>query len=138
VTRFVSAAALVVVVVAGCGGATRPQRSALHGVPPALAQAWAERASAIAAAASGGDNCRAMQLADSLRNDVLAQRHKLPLRLRSALVTGVSDLADRLTCTSTVTIETKPGPPPHKPPHKPPHEPPGHHHDHGHGHGGDG
>jgi hypothetical protein len=134
VSRTVSALALLAIVAAGCGGTARPRGSA-QGVPPALARAWEGRASAIAAAASSGDNCRAMRLADSLRDDVLAQERKVPPRLRSPLVTGVDPLAERLTCTRTVTMETTPGPPPDKPPHKPAHGPPGHQHGRGHGHG---
>jgi hypothetical protein len=130
VLRIVSVAALVVVA-AGCGGAGHPQQSALRGVPPALAHDWAGQASTIAAAASAGDSCRAMRLADSLRSQVLESEHKLPLRLRSPVVTGVNALADRLRCTVT-TVETVPQKPPHKPGHK------DDHHDHGHhGHGKD-
>ena len=122
-------------------------------MPRALAQTWAQRASAIAAAASAGDDCRALQLTGSLRKDVLAKEHRLPLRLRSPLLTGIESLAASLTCTETVTVETtptkspapKPGPGPHKPkpPHKPPpphkpahpHHPPGHDDHHGPGGG---
>jgi hypothetical protein len=137
VLRIVSAMALLVVVAAGCGGAERPQRAAVHGVPRALARGWEGQASAIATAASAGDSCRALQLATSLRHDVLVSEHELPLRLRSPLLAGVNALVDRLTCTQTVTVATTPTkPPPHeKPPHKKP-PPPGHHGHHG--HGGDG
>ena len=133
VLRIVSLAALVVGVAAGCGGASRPQQPRLHGVPHRLAQAWEGQASQIAAAASAGDSCRAMHLADSLRDQVRAAEHKLPPRLRSPLVIGVDRLADGLTCTVTtmVTVPQKPKP---KPPGK--HD---HHDDHGHrGGGGDG
>ena len=124
---MISGAALAVVIVAGCGGASRPQQSALRGVPPALAHDWEGQATAIATAASAGDSCRALQLASSLRDQVLASEHKLPLRLRSPLVAGVNALADRLTCTVTTTVETVPT------------KPPGHKHDHHeHGHHGDG
>jgi hypothetical protein len=93
-----------------------------------LAQAWEGQASAIADAASAGDTCHALQLADSLRADVEASKSRLPARLRPPLLEGVSALADRITCT--------PAPP--KEPPKPPHKPRDHgHHDH-HGHGGDG
>ena len=121
-------ALLLLVVAAGCGGAARPQTSADRGVPAALARGWEAQAAAIAAAASAHDGCRAMRLATALRDQVVASQRKVPVRLRSALLTGVNALAARTTCT--------PPPPPAKKP------PPGHdHHDHGHhghGHGGDG
>lgn len=131
VYRIVSVAALVVAAVtvaAGCGGGSRPQRSALAVVPPALAHDWEGQAAAIARAASAGDSCGALRLADSLRDQILASKVKLPLRLRSPLVTGVNALVDRLTCTVTTTGKTAP---------TKAHKPPGHEHDH-HGHHGHG
>ena len=129
VLRIVPVAALLLVVAAGCGDASQPQRSALHGVPPVLAQNWEGQANAIANAASAGDSCGALRLADSLQAQILASEHKLPPRLRSPLVTGVNALVDRLTCTVTTTTK----PPPKQPGQK--HD----HHDHGkhkHGDGG--
>lgn len=131
--RIVSLAALLAVVAAGCGGAARPERSAFHGVPPALAQDWEGQALTIAAAASAGDSCRALHLAVSLRDDVVNSEHKLPFRLRSPLVTGVKALAARITCTPVVPTppeKPKPGEPKEKPPPKP--------HDKGHHKGHDG
>ena len=127
-------AALLLVVAAGCGGSSRPQDAAIHQIPRALAQSWAGQASEIAAVADGGDSCRALQLARSLRNEVDASRAKLPLRLRAPLLNGVNSLANRITCKPPVT--TGPKKPP-KPP-KGPHERHGHHEHHGHGQGGDG
>ena len=124
VLRILSGAALLVVVVAGCGGAA-PQGSASQRLPRALAQDWEAQASAIASAADAGNDCRAMRLAASLRTDVAASRHKLPLRLRSPLLTGVNHLAARIsTCTRIVTEPVQPKPPKGPKP-KPPH-PPGH------------
>jgi hypothetical protein len=61
-----------------------------------------------------------LQLATSLRDDVVSAQGRVPVRLRSPLVSAVSALPGRFTCT--------PKPPaPAKPPK---------HHDH-HGHGGD-
>jgi len=130
VFRILSVAALVAVAVtvaAGCGNGSRAQRSALGGVPPVLAHNWEGQAEAIASAASAGDSCSALRLAGSLRDQILASEHKLPLRLRSPLVTGVNALVDRLTCTAATgkTAPTKP------------HKPPGHQHDHGHHRHGD-
>jgi hypothetical protein len=131
VLRIALAVGLLVVVAAGCGGADRPQRSAVRGVPRALAQDWADQASAIAIAASAGQDCRALHLATSLREAVVLRRRKLPFRLRSPLLAGVNALAGRLTCTP---VRKTPAPPHKPPPHKPPHPPPSHHprDDHGH------
>jgi hypothetical protein len=128
VLRIFSVAALLAVSAAGCGGATRPQRAALRGVPPVLAQDWEGQASAIASAASAGNSCRALHLAASLRDDVAASKHRLPLRLRSPLLTGVNALADRITCTPVATPLKKPPEPPKGPKPGPPkpHGPPGH------------
>ncbi len=135
VLRILSGAALLVVVVAGCGGAA-PQGSASQRLPRALAQDWETQASAIATAADSGNDCRAMRLAASLSAEVAASRHKLPLRLRSPLLTGVNDLAARIsTCTRVVTVPVQPEPPKGPKP-KPPHEP-GHKGHDGQGQGGD-
>ncbi len=82
-----------------------------------MAQAWEGQASAIASAASAGNSCRALQLASSLRADVVSSQQRVPSRLRSALLTGVNALADRITCTPAPTQPTKPpkGPKPPKP-----------------------
>jgi hypothetical protein len=128
VLRIVSIAAFVVVVAAGCGGA-HPQQSAFRGVPSTLATDWEGKATAIAAAASNGDDCGAVRLADSLRAQVLRSEQRVPPRLRRPLVRAVNALANRLTCTVT-TVQTVPQKP--KPPPK--HD----RHDHGKGHHGHG
>ena len=128
VLRITFGTALLVVVVAGCGGGT-PRDSAAHGVPRALAHEWEARASAIAGAAAAGNSCKAQQLAASLRDDVVSSQSRVPRRLRSALLTGVYSLADHTECTRVVTVQTPPPthPAPGQKP-KPPkqHEPPGH------------
>ena len=135
VLRILSGAALVVVVAAGCGGAARPQRSALPGLPPALAQTWEGQASDIAVAASAGNSCRALQLANALRADVVASKDRVPSRLQPPLLSSVNALADRIQCVPAVqTPPQKPTPP--KKPTKEPHEH-DHHDHHGHGGGGD-
>ena len=126
--RLLSAAALLVVLAAGCGGSARPERAA-HGVPRALAQGWEARAAAIAAAASAGNDCGARQLAVSLREDVIQAQHKVPRRLQGPLLSGVSSLADRTTCTP---VTTKKPQPPHKEPKPKPSKPPKKHGPHGH------
>jgi hypothetical protein len=98
-------------------------------VPRSLAQAWESKASAIAVAATAGDDCHARQLANSLQADVVASQGTVPRRLRAPLLTGVNKLAARITCTVTPTAPQKPAKPKHK----------GHegHGDHGHHKHGD-
>jgi hypothetical protein len=127
VLKGLSAAVVFVGLVAGCGDGAHSHRAALHQIPQALARDWEGRASEIAAVASAGDSCRALQLASSLRNDVVSSQDRLPVRLRAPLLTGVNSLADRITCTPT--------PPAPKEPPKPP-QPRHGHHGHGHGDGG--
>ncbi|HKU57887.1 MAG TPA: hypothetical protein VJP41_12820 [Gaiellaceae bacterium] len=107
-SRIASVVALFAVFVAGCGGAARSPQPVRHGLPRALARGWEVQASEIAAAATAGDDCRAMHLAHTLRDEVVASKSTVPRRLQAALLTGVTALADRTTCT--------PPPAPTKPP----------------------
>jgi hypothetical protein len=133
--RILGTVSLLAVVAAGCGGAARETRP-VHRVPRALAVDWEGQASAIAAAASTGDNCRALRLAQALRTEVIAKQGEVPVRLRSPLLIGVNSLADRIKCTPVVTPQPPPrrSPPPKKEP-KPKPKPPGHHGPPGHGKG---
>ena len=130
VLRILLAASLLVLFAVACGASSRPNRASAGGVPRALGAEWASRASAIADAAAAGDDCRALQLAASLRNDVIAKRSQVPSRLQSPLLAGVNALANRIVCQvppQTLTVPPKEPPKHPKPPHK---------HDH-HGPGGD-
>jgi hypothetical protein len=112
----------------GCGGSARPDRPASRGLPRVLANAWASQASAVAAAAASGDNCRASRLAVALRTDIIDKESEIPARLQPALLGGVNALADRIVCQPPPKTVTQP-------PKKP--EPPKHDH-HGHDKHGDG
>jgi hypothetical protein len=130
VSRIVPVMALVALA-AGCGS-SGGQTRADGGIPRALASAWATRASAIATAAAAGENCRASELASSLRDEIISKESRIPARLQKPLVAGANALADRITCTvppQTVTVAPapKPKPPGHEKP-KPPHD---HHRKHG-------
>lgn len=130
VLRILATAALVLLLAAACGGAARSHESPSRGVPRVLAAKWAAQASAIADAAAAGKGCDALDLASSLRNEVIDAGAKVPARLRLPLVSGVNALADRLVCEvppQTVTVAPQP-------PKKPPKNDHGHKH---HGPGGD-
>ena len=126
VGRIVSAAVVVVLVAAACGSSARPDRTTARGVPRALASVWAAQASQIAETARAGDGCSAHQLANTLRDEIVAKQAELPVRLSSPLLMGVNALADRIVCEvppQTVTVSDK-KPPPHEPKPKPPPKPP--------------
>jgi len=126
------AAALLVVGLAGCGGAARvpPKQPRL---PHALAQQWRGEADRIAAALAEGDGCTARQDAVALRGEVIdaVNARRIPTRLLEPLTSAVNSLPGRITCTPVEP--TKPTKPPKhaKPPKKPGKT-------HGHGHEKDG
>ena len=86
---------LVVLAVAGCGGAAK-QTAGPH-LPRALAQQWAQRADAIAAA----DSCAAHRGAAALRTDVIlaVNTRKIPQSLLEPLTSKVNALAAHKACT---------------------------------------
>jgi hypothetical protein len=86
---------LVVLAVAGCGGAAK--QTAGPNLPHALAQRWAQRADAIAAA----DPCAAHRGAAALRTDVIlaVNTRKIPQSLLEPLTSKVNALAAHKACT---------------------------------------
>jgi hypothetical protein len=129
-TGLLICAALLVACAAGCGGSRRPAETTAATLPRALAEAWASRADAIAAAASAGRSCQAQTLADSLRDDVVSADAHVPAAYRNTLLVSVNQLADRIVCmppTKTVTSPAQPPPQQHGNGHpKPPkHDHPG-------------
>jgi hypothetical protein len=133
VLRIFPAAAAVALLMAGCGGSSRPDRPATREVPRALASEWANQASAVASAAAAGDDCQAAQLAATLRTDVIEKESQVPARLQPALLAGVNALADRIVCQAppqTVIVPSKGEPPPKHDQHG--------HDKHGDKHGNDG
>jgi hypothetical protein len=89
-----ASALLFVVFAAGCGGGAK------HTAPPlprALAQAWAQRADAIAVAVP----CAAHRQADVLRTEVILaiNRRKVPQDLLEPLTSKVNALAGHKPCT---------------------------------------
>jgi hypothetical protein len=79
---------------AGCGGAAKQTAPPL---PRALAQAWAQRADAIAVAAP----CAAHRQADTLRTNVILaiNKRKIPQDLLEPLTSKVNALAGHKPCT---------------------------------------
>jgi len=123
VLRIFPGAVLVALLLAGCGGSSRPDRSATRGVPRALASEWASQASAVADAAAAGDSCQAAHLAARLRTDIIEKESQVPARLQPALLAGVNALADRIVCQAPPVPPAKPSKPPHKHDHNDHHKP---------------
>jgi hypothetical protein len=118
-------AALLAVGSAGCGGSHRTTASTTAAkLPRSLAQAWATRADAIAAAASAGHGCVAQTLADSLREDVVTADARVPAAYRTTLLVSVNQLADRITCVPQTTTAAGPAHNPPKPPQHDEHQKP--------------
>jgi hypothetical protein len=90
---------LVVLAVAGCGGAAK--KTAGPHLPPALAKRWAQRADAIAAARP----CAAHRDAAALRTDVIhvVNTRKIPQSLLEPLTSKVNALAAHKACTPLQT-----------------------------------
>jgi hypothetical protein len=84
---------LVVLVVAGCGGAAKQAGPTL---PRTLAERWAQRADAIAAA----DPCTAHRRANVLRADVIlaVNKRKIPQHFLEPLTSKVNSLAAHKAC----------------------------------------
>jgi hypothetical protein len=116
---------VVVLLLAGCGSqaTTKPTVVRPH-LPRALAQDWARRADAVAAALAAGDGCLAQERAVALRASVVEHEGRLGHRFQEPLTSAVNGLAERITC-------TPPAPTPPEP--QPPSQPQGHGHGKDHG-----
>ena len=103
---------VLVLLLAGCGGAHRTEPR-VPKLPHTLASAWRAQANGVAAALDAGDGCLAQQRAVALRASVIdaVNTRRLRPRFQETLVGAVNDLASRITCV--------PPPPPAPPaPHK--------------------
>jgi hypothetical protein len=123
---------LVVLALAGCGGASKPPPVAKppH-IPHALAHALASESNAVAQALADHDGCTALAHATALKSEVDQSAGEIPARLRATLQPTVDALPGRITCNPAPPAPTPTPPRPHPKPPKPPK------HDHGHGHGHD-
>lgn len=93
------AAVLLVLVLAGCGGAhtTTPRRPTM---PRGLAQSLRAQADGVAAALAAGDGCLARLRATALQSAVIdaVNARRLPPRFQETLLGSVNDLVSRITC----------------------------------------
>jgi hypothetical protein len=99
--KRLSAAGLVLVLaLAGCGGAVERAKPKPPRLPRDLAQSWAQQADQVGAALSAGDGCTAKQLAVSLRGQFISavNDHRVPRRLQEPLGSAFNDLQSRTVC----------------------------------------
>ena len=102
--------AALALALAGCGGAAKHAAEKPPRLPRALAQALAQQADGIAGALAAGDGCTALQLAGSLRAEVVqaVNARQIPRAFQESLLATANDLTGRITCS----------PPPEKPKHE--------------------
>lgn len=100
-TRLAALAVLAALALAGCGGTTKHAAPAAPRLPRALAQAWAQQADGVAAALAAGDGCTALQVAGTLRAEVVQALNQrlIPHAFQETIVGAVNDLPARITCT---------------------------------------
>jgi hypothetical protein len=86
---------------AGCGSETAQPKPAPPKLPRALAHAWAQQATAIAASLAANNGCDAKTRVAALQQEMVAavNAHRIPRRLLEPLSSGVNDLAAQITCT---------------------------------------
>jgi len=108
--------ALVVAVAAtvflsGCGSGAEQRAAPPPTLPRAVALGLARASDDVAAALAAGDNCRALTLAQALRERTTAAvaGANVPPRLRRPLQAAANDLAGRIECTPPPRpVETSP------------------------------
>ena len=126
VLRILSVAALLVAVAAGCGNAARRRDPPLTGFLGRWRESGRPRRRPLQPPPRPGTTAARCTSPPRFAPRSPASRRKLPLRLRSPLLTGVNALAARVsTCTRVVTVPVQPKPPEEpkrkpEPPRRPP------------------
>jgi hypothetical protein len=93
------AALCLAIALAGCGGGSSPTTARAE-IPRAVANDLASKSEAVADALDGGDQCKAAQLADELKNAVEAavSGGQVPSAFQSELVRNATDLQNNVNC----------------------------------------
>ena len=96
-----AALAAIAAALAGCGSQVAQPKPVQPKLPRALAQAWTQQATAIAASLAANNGCDAQTRVAALQQEVLAavNAHRIPRRFLEPLSSGVNDLAAQITCT---------------------------------------
>jgi hypothetical protein len=98
------------ILLSGCGTGAEQRATTPPTFPRAVALPLARASDGVAAALAAGDNCRALTLAQSLRQQTGAAvaAARVPPRLRRPLQAAANDLARRIECTPPQPVETRP------------------------------
>jgi hypothetical protein len=93
------AALCLAIALAGCGGGSSPTTAQAE-LPPAVADALANKSEAIAEALDGGDQCKAAQLADELKDAVEAALSggQVPPAFQAELERNATELQNEVNC----------------------------------------
>ena len=107
--RRAAVLAALAAALAGCGSQAAQPRPAQPKLPRALAHAWAEQATAIAASLAANNGCEAQSRVAALQQEVNAavNAHRIPRRLLEPLSSGVNDLAAQITCAPQLVPTTR-------------------------------
>lgn len=90
---------------AGCGSGSDNRVAPQPKLPAAVASALASRSDEVAQALAGGDDCRALSLAQQLQQETIAAINagRVPGALQEQLGSTVGDLVSRIQCVPPAT-----------------------------------
>ena len=85
---------------AGCGSGSEQRAAPQPKLPAAIASALASRSDEVAQALAGGDDCRALSLAQQLQQETIAAINagRVPAAFQEQLGSTVGDLVSRIQC----------------------------------------
>jgi hypothetical protein len=90
---------------AGCGGGSDQRAVPQPKLPAAIAAHLASRSDEVAQALTGGEDCRALSLAQQLQQETIAAINagRVPQAFQEHLGSTVGDLASRIQCVPPAT-----------------------------------
>jgi hypothetical protein len=99
------AAFAVALCLAGCGSGSEPRVAPQPKLPAPVASALASRSDEVAQALAGGDQCRALTLAQQLQQETIAAINsgRVPGAFLEQLGSTVGDLVSRIQCVPVST-----------------------------------
>lgn len=109
--RRAAVLAAIAAALAGCGSRAAQRQPVQPKLPRAIAHAWAQQATAIAAALAANNGCDAQTRVAALQRELVGavNEHRIPRRLLEPLSSGVNDLAAQITCTPPQVVPTPQG-----------------------------
>jgi hypothetical protein len=89
---------------AGCGSGSEHRVAPQPQLPAPVASALASRSDEVAQALAGGDQCRALSLAQQLQQETIAaiNARRVPRAFQEQLGSTVADLVSRIQCVPAV------------------------------------